>query len=118
MPCSLATALPSPLPFNKLGVEAVLYVRLSMSAETLVFGFLIPKLPLRASPFSLPRDGEDDAVEYLLSIPVFRTLGGWGKLAMLTDRRTSLSARGSPPWPVVNAVEVERSVGMSGLDVE
>ena len=54
----------------------MLYVRPSMSAENLVFGFLTPKLPLRASLFSLPRDGEDDVVEYLLSMPVHRTLGG------------------------------------------
>ncbi len=32
-------------------------------------------------------------------------------MAILTDRRTSLSGRGSPPWPVVKVVEVERSAG-------
>ena len=49
-------------------------------------------------------------------MPVFRIFGGCGKLAILTDRLNSFSGGASPPLGISEACEIERRVGILGLD--
>jgi len=91
-----------------------------MSVDVLGLSFFVLRLLFRASPLCLRGavscTGEGAADEYLLSMPVLRTLGGCGKFAMLTDRLTSFSDDVSPPRARVGAIEAECRVGMFGLD--
>jgi hypothetical protein len=91
-----------------------------MSAEDLGLSFFVLRLLFRASPLcrrgAVSSIGEGAADEYLLSMPVLRTLGGCGKFTMLTARRTSFSGDVSPPFNRLEVVEAERKVGILGLD--
>ena len=111
---------PSPLPFNKLGVADVARDRPSASGDVVGFFILewpegIPDAIDSAEPRLFCSDIDEGTYRRdLESVAVLLLIfGGWGKAAILTDRRTSLPGE---PGSYSGLIDDDRSVGTSGVE--
>ena len=111
---------PSPLPFNKLGEAEGANDRPSESGEVLnLFDLELPEGlvdPIDSAELRLFCSGIGEGAyrKPLTSVVVLLpSLGGWGKAAILIDRRTSLLGE---PASCSGLIDEALSVGTSGVE--
>lgn len=121
MPGAPVIDLPSPLPFVKLKDADAANDRPSESGDVLGFFALellagLPDSIDSAEPRLFCSDiGEGAYRRDLASVAILLPiLGGWGKAAILIDRRTSLPGE---PRSCSGLIDEDRSVGTSGVEL-